>query len=235
MIKGGRTLHTVRAQIYFRTKDSIVSIVSSRYPRNPQRSDGKKTVDVGAEGLTKEYAKKAQNIDHDFGGACPDLPQSSEVLHSLPESLVGWKLASKPLARFMAGASAAGERPVKMCMPLSSALLLPDFCWLGCSLAGEGQKGQMLLNSQPWWVMWGGSSPLRLSESKQRCCLRGCSFWGTALRMLQGGGRGQQQLRQGRAIIWIWIWKAPLIDQCLRYAHFMIQTSTNLYPLSIYF
>ena len=80
---------------------------------------------------------------------CPDLPQSSEVFHSLPESLVGWKLASKPLARFMAGASAAGVRPVKMCMPWSSALLLPDFWWLGWSLAGVGHQGQMLLSSQP--------------------------------------------------------------------------------------
>ena len=80
----------------------------------------------------------------------PDLPQSREVLHSLLESLVGWKLASKALARFMAGASAAGERPVRMCMPWSSALLLLDFWWLGWSLAGVGRQDQMLLNLQPW-------------------------------------------------------------------------------------
>ena len=83
----------------------------------------------------------------------PDLPQSSEVLLSLLESSVGWKLASKHLARFMAGASAAGERLVKMCMPWSSALLLPDFWWLGWSLAGVGRQDLMLLNLQPWSAM----------------------------------------------------------------------------------
>ena len=52
----------------------------------------------------------------------PDLPPSSEVLHSPLVSLAGLKLAFSPLARSMAGALAAGERQVRMSMPWSSVL-----------------------------------------------------------------------------------------------------------------
>ena len=52
----------------------FISASKTRYPRNPQRRDGKRAVDVRAEGLTAEYAKKAQNIDHDYGGVARPPP-----------------------------------------------------------------------------------------------------------------------------------------------------------------
>ena len=59
----------------------FISASKTRYPRNPQRRDGKRAVDVRAEGLTAEYAKKAQNIDHDFGG----VPRPSPVQRGAPQ------------------------------------------------------------------------------------------------------------------------------------------------------
>ena len=52
----------------------FISASRTRYPRNPQRRDGKRAVDVRADGLTYEYAKKAQNVDHDYGGVPRPAP-----------------------------------------------------------------------------------------------------------------------------------------------------------------
>ena len=65
----------------------LISASKSRYPRNPQPRDGKRAVDRRADGLTAEYARKAREVDHTYGGV-PRLPPAPPGA-ALPPRVVG--------------------------------------------------------------------------------------------------------------------------------------------------
>ena len=52
-----------------------VSIEVSFNPRNPTPRDGRRAVDRRADGLTEEYARKARQVDWEYGGTPRPPPQ----------------------------------------------------------------------------------------------------------------------------------------------------------------
>ena len=53
----------------------LMSASRSRYPRNPTPRDGRRAVDRRADGLSEEYARKARQVDWEYGGNPRPPPQ----------------------------------------------------------------------------------------------------------------------------------------------------------------
>ena len=108
-----------------------------------QRRDGKRAVDVRAEGLTKEYAKKAQNIDHDYGG----VPRPPPVQRGAPQPP---RVIGRVEARLQTFGKVHGWCFGSWGEASEDVHALVQRIAASRLLVGKGRQGQMLLNWRPW-------------------------------------------------------------------------------------